>query len=78
MPYYFDEDKQNEYYDFMHDILESHHFQFEKERIDKQHLLFKMVDKCLYNLSLINNIDHPKKPLTFEMQNQLQNSVNIR
>ena len=35
LPHYFEEGKQYEYFDLMHDILESHHFQFEKERIDK-------------------------------------------
>lgn len=36
-----------EYLELMNDILESHHFQFEKERTDKQHLIYKMIDRCL-------------------------------
>ena len=68
LPQYFLDSKEHEYFDLMHDILESHHFQFEKERIDKQHLLFKMVDKCLYYLSLIADPEFM----------QLENSVNTR
>lgn len=44
LPEYFTHENQFKYFDMMQDILNSHNFQFEKERIDKQHLLFKIVD----------------------------------
>jgi len=78
LPKYFEDDQQSEYFDLMHDIIESHHFQFEKERIDKQHLLFKMVDKCLYHLSTINDIyDSPSHRGAVDTRS-LSYSVNIR
>ena len=73
LPIYFPEQREYEYFDLMHDILNSHNFQFEKERIDKQHLLFKMVDKCLYHLSVINNFSGNQTE-----QIKLYNSANLR
>lgn len=54
LPQYFTSESRHSYFDLMNDILESHHFQIEKDRIDKQHLLFKLVDTCLHTLSVIN------------------------
>lgn len=54
LPQYFTAQTMHHYFDLIHDIILSHHFQIEKDRIDKQHLLFKTVDSCLHKLSIIN------------------------
>ena len=35
LPNYFEGDNLPKYFDLLNDVVESHHFQFEKERIDK-------------------------------------------
>ena len=35
LPQYYNDANRHEYFDLMDDILESHHFQIEKKRIDK-------------------------------------------
>ena len=78
LPKYFDDRTIHEYFELMHDLLESHHFQIEKERIDKQHLLFKIIDKCLFHLSIINEVQDPRNPQQKEDIEKLQKSVNTR
>ena len=78
LPKYFDDSTIHEYFELMHDLLESHHFQIEKERIDKQHLLFKIIDKCLFHLSIINEVQDPRNPQQPEDIEKLQKSVNTR
>ena len=56
LPQYFEKDRKHVYLDLMYDILESQNFQYEMDRIDKQHLLFKMVDMCMSHMSIINSL----------------------
>ena len=52
LPRYFSALNFHEYYELVGDLISSHHYQFEKDRLDKQHLLFDMTDACLNSLSL--------------------------
>ena len=50
IPRYFSEGEEHLYLELMEDTLASHPFQVEKERIDKQYLLYKSIDKCFFCL----------------------------
>jgi len=78
LPEYYTEDTAYHYFHLIHDLIESHHFQIEKERIDKQHLQFTIIDKCLFHLSIINKVQDPRHPQTQEDVDKLQKSIEIR
>jgi len=51
LPCYFSPLNYHEYFELMDELIGSHHFQFEKDRPDKQHLLYDIIDSCLHQLS---------------------------
>ena len=51
LPQYFSDQNKHEYYELMDEVLEMDHFQFQKERVDKQLLLYLMIDSCFLELS---------------------------
>ena len=46
VPRYFKSNEEHIYLELIEDTLASHLFQFEKDRVDKQYLLYQQIDKC--------------------------------
>lgn len=61
LPKYYKQGERHLYLELIEDTLSSHLFQFEKERADKQFLLFKSVDNCFcYLYSFTANSKDPQ------------------
>lgn len=50
IPQYFTLDEEHSYLELIEDALSSHLFQYEKDRIDKQYLLFVQTDRCFQKM----------------------------
>lgn len=61
IPRYFTHDEEHLYLELLEDTLASHLFQYEKDRIDKQYLLFMSIDHCFSRILWYINMAKKRK-----------------